>query len=67
MLCVMETERELIQLFEGVKRAADDAVADGDLEFSSAEKKCLDGLKQLQKFPVDYHLLVSTQVCQYLT
>ncbi|XP_074365258.1 transcription elongation factor TFIIS-like [Apium graveolens] len=58
----METERELILLFEGVKRAADDAVADGDLEFSSAENRCLDGLKQLEKFHVNYHLLVSTQV-----
>ena len=63
----METERELIHLFEAVKRAADDAVADKDLEFSPAEKRCLDGLKQLQKFPVNYHLLVSTQVCVICT
>ncbi|KAK1399743.1 Transcription elongation factor [Heracleum sosnowskyi] len=58
----METEQELIQLFEAVKRAADDAVADGDLESSAAQKRCLDGLKQLEEFPVNYHLLVSTQV-----
>lgn len=62
VFCVMETEQELIHLYEAMKRAADDAVADGDLEFSPAENRCLDGLEQLEKFPVNYHLLVSTQV-----
>lgn len=50
-------EKELVELFESVRRAADAAeTSPGD------EDRCLDVLKQLKKFPVNYHLLVSTQV-----
>lgn len=54
-LCVME--KELNELFEAVKKAADAA------ENSPGEEaRCLDALEQLNKFPISYHLLVSTQV-----
>ncbi|KAL1559364.1 transcription elongation factor TFIIS-like [Salvia divinorum] len=50
-------EKELTELFESVKRAADEAEnSPGD------EDRCLDALKQLKKFPVNYQVLVSTQV-----
>lgn len=50
-------EKELTDLFESVKRAADAA------ENSPGEEdRCLDALTQLKKFPVNYHVLVSTQV-----
>ncbi|KAG6404336.1 hypothetical protein SASPL_136582 [Salvia splendens] len=50
-------EKELTELFESVKRAADGA------ENSPAEEdRCVDALKQLKKFPVNYQVLVSTQV-----
>ncbi|XP_060213019.1 transcription elongation factor TFIIS-like [Lycium barbarum] len=51
-------EKELIELFERVKRAADAAAVDGGAE----ESRCLDVLKELKKFPVNYQLLVSSQV-----
>lgn len=54
-------ESELVELFEAVKKAAD-AAADGDAESSPEEDRCLDALKRLKKFPVNYQLLVSTQV-----
>lgn len=53
-------ERELIELFEAVKKAADAAVADGGS--SAEEDRCIDALNQLEKFPVNYQILVSTQV-----
>ncbi|XP_022890223.1 transcription elongation factor TFIIS-like [Olea europaea var. sylvestris] len=50
-------EKELNELFEAVKKAADAA------ENSPGEEaRCLDALEQLNKFPISYHLLVSTQV-----
>ncbi|KAL2227325.1 transcription elongation factor TFIIS [Sesamum indicum] len=50
-------EKELTELFESVKRAADAA------ENSPGEEdRCLDALKRLKKFPVNYQVLVSTQV-----
>lgn len=54
-LCVME--KELTELFEAVKKAADAAE-----NSPGEEEQCLDALKQLNKFPISYHLLVSTQV-----
>ncbi|PWA98769.1 Transcription elongation factor S-II, central domain-containing protein [Artemisia annua] len=45
-------EKELIELFESVKKAAD----------AAEEERCLDALNSLKKFPVNYQLLVSTQV-----
>lgn len=55
-------ETELLELFEAVKKAADVAAADGVAESSPEEDRCLDALKRLKKFPVNYQLLVSTQV-----
>ncbi|KAL6530384.1 hypothetical protein OROHE_014737 [Orobanche hederae] len=50
-------EKELSEIFESVKRAADAAE-----NSPSEEDRCLDALKQLKKFPVNYQVLVSTQV-----
>ncbi|XP_016450823.2 transcription elongation factor TFIIS-like [Nicotiana tabacum] len=55
-------EKELIELFETVKRAADAAAVDGGADSSPEESRCVDVLKQLKKFPVNYQVLVSTQV-----
>ncbi|KAJ8540190.1 hypothetical protein K7X08_026579 [Anisodus acutangulus] len=55
-------EKELIELFETVKRAADAAAVDGGADSSPEESRCLDVLKQLKKFPVNYQVLVSSQV-----
>lgn len=52
-------EKELIELFEVVKKAADAAAS---ADSSPEEDRCIDALKQLEKFPVNYQLLVSTQV-----
>lgn len=54
-LCVME--KELNELFEAVKKAAEAAE-----NSPAAEDRCLDALRRLKKFPVSYELLVSTQV-----
>ncbi|KAA8539706.1 hypothetical protein F0562_026398 [Nyssa sinensis] len=53
-------EKELIKLFEAVKKAADGARDGGDL--SREEDRCVDALKRLEKFPVNYDVLVSTKV-----
>ncbi|XP_071705534.1 transcription elongation factor TFIIS-like [Rutidosis leptorrhynchoides] len=50
-------EIELKELFEAAKKAADAAV-----DSSSEEDRCVDALKSLKNFPVNYQLLVSTQV-----
>ncbi|KAI3508405.1 hypothetical protein L1887_23412 [Cichorium endivia] len=56
-------ETELIELFEAVKKSADAAaVGGGGAESSPEEDRCLDALKVLKKFPVNYQILVSTQV-----
>lgn len=55
-------EKELIELFETVKRAADAAAVDGGGDSSAEESRCLDVLKQLKKFPVNYQVLISSQV-----
>lgn len=55
-------EAELIGLYEAAKKAADAVAADGVEESSPEEDRCVDALKQLKKFPVNYQLLVSTQV-----
>ncbi|KAJ8552890.1 hypothetical protein K7X08_020283 [Anisodus acutangulus] len=52
-------EKELIELFDAVKRAADAAAVE---DSSPEESRCLDALKRLKKFPVNYQVLVSTQV-----
>lgn len=52
-------ERELVELFETAKKAADAAAT---AEGAADESHCLDALGQLKSFPVTYQLLVSTQV-----
>lgn len=55
-------ETDLKDLFEAAKKAADAAAATGALDYSPEEDRCIDALKALKKFPVNYQLLVSTQV-----
>ncbi|XP_076953631.1 transcription elongation factor TFIIS-like [Bidens hawaiensis] len=55
-------ERELIELFESAKKNADAVVVSGDVETSPEEDRCVDALITLKKFPVNYQILVSTQV-----
>lgn len=57
-------EKELVELYEVVKKAADGAAGDGG---DAEEERCLDALKQLKKFPVNYNVLVSSQVRTYFT
>lgn len=52
-------EKELVGLYEAVKKAAD-AASSTDSE--ADESRCLDAFEQLKKFPVSYQILVSTQV-----
>ncbi|PSS32759.1 Transcription elongation factor like [Actinidia chinensis var. chinensis] len=56
-------ERELVELFEAAKKAADAAAIDGA---SAKVDRCLDVLNQLKNFPVSYDVLVSTQVAKRL-
>lgn len=52
-------EKELLEVFEEVTKAADAAKScDGGAE----ESQCLEALERLKNFPVSYQLLVSTQV-----
>ncbi|CAM8955416.1 unnamed protein product [Rhodiola kirilowii] len=50
-----EKEMELVELCEAVKKAADGAGG-------ADESRCLDALKLVKEFPVNYQILVSTQV-----
>ncbi|XP_021752738.1 transcription elongation factor TFIIS-like [Chenopodium quinoa] len=54
-------ESELVVLFEAAKKAADAAAAE-DIGSADEEARCLAALKELKDFPVNYQLLVSTQV-----
>lgn len=48
-----------MELYEAAKKAADAAISgDGEHE----ESRCIDALEQLKKFPVNYKILVNTQV-----
>ncbi|KAJ4979450.1 hypothetical protein NE237_010230 [Protea cynaroides] len=51
-------EKELVELFEAAKKAADAAAAEG----GSEENRCFDALKRLKSFPVTKDALVATQV-----
>ncbi|XP_050385092.1 transcription elongation factor TFIIS [Argentina anserina] len=52
-------EKELLEVFDDVTKAADAAKScDGGAE----ESQCLEALDRLKNFPVSYQLLVSTQV-----
>ena len=51
-------EKELVELYEAVKKAADVA---SSTEGEHEESPCIDAFQQLKKLPVDYHVLVSTR------
>ena len=53
-----------MELFEAAKKAADAAA--GENGSSDEESRCLDALKELKDFPVNYQILVSTQVLFWL-
>ncbi|KAI8029556.1 Transcription elongation factor TFIIS [Camellia lanceoleosa] len=53
-------EKEVIALFQSAKKPANAAAAEG-LDSSAEEERCIDVLNRLNKFPVDYELLLSTQ------
>ncbi|XP_021291155.1 transcription elongation factor TFIIS [Herrania umbratica] len=55
-------ERELVDLFEAAKKAADLAATDAVSSNGPEVSRCVDALKQLKAFPVTYDILVSTQV-----
>lgn len=59
-------EKELLQLFQTVEKAATAAENDAGEGLSPEEDRCIDVLKQLQKCPVNYDVLVSTQVTFYV-
>ncbi|CAH9113062.1 unnamed protein product [Cuscuta europaea] len=52
-------EKELIELYEVVRKAADAVSVEGK---DAEEERCLDAMRQLKKFPVNYNVLVSSQV-----
>ncbi|KAL2339489.1 hypothetical protein Fmac_007429 [Flemingia macrophylla] len=56
-------EKELVELYEAAKKAADAALS-ADAEHQ--ESRCIDALDQLKKFPVNYKILVNTQVGKHL-
>ncbi|XP_022761393.1 transcription elongation factor TFIIS-like [Durio zibethinus] len=55
-------ERELVDLFEAAKKAADLVASDAVSSNGPEVSRCVDALKQLKAFPVTYDILVSTQV-----
>ncbi|XP_057486631.1 transcription elongation factor TFIIS-like [Actinidia eriantha] len=55
-------ERELVELFEAAKKAADSAAVSS----GPTVDRCLDVLNQLKNYPVTYDVLVSTQVAKRL-
>ncbi|GKV03014.1 hypothetical protein SLEP1_g15379 [Rubroshorea leprosula] len=59
-------EKELVDLFEAAKKAADLAAADGVSSSGPEVSRCIDALKLLKGFPVTKDVLVSTQVGKML-
>jgi len=57
-------EKEFIRLYEVVKKAAALAATSNDNEVE--ENRCLDAFNLLKKFPINYQILVSTQVGKHL-
>lgn len=51
-----------MELFEAAKKAADAAACDGVASNGPEVVRCVDALKQLKSFPVNYDVLVSSQV-----
>ncbi|KAI5405293.1 transcription elongation factor TFIIS [Lathyrus oleraceus] len=58
-----EKEKELVELYESAKKAADASTSD---DSPHEESRCIDALEQLKKFPVNYKILVNTQVGKHL-
>lgn len=59
-----EKEKELVELYEAAKKAADASTSTDNSP--SEETRCLDALEQLKNFPVNYKILVNTQVIIFL-
>lgn len=59
-----EKEKELVELYEAAKKAADASTSTDNSP--SEETRCLDALEQLKNFPVNYKILVNTQVGKHL-
>ncbi|XP_043695809.1 transcription elongation factor TFIIS-like isoform X3 [Telopea speciosissima] len=55
-------DKELIELFEAARKAADAAAAKEACSDGSEETRCLDALKRLKNFPVTKNALIATQV-----
>lgn len=55
-------DKELVELFERAKKAADAAAGDGVSSSGPEVSRCVDSLKRLKSFPVSYDALVATQV-----
>ncbi|GAV84758.1 TFIIS_C domain-containing protein/TFIIS_M domain-containing protein/Med26 domain-containing protein [Cephalotus follicularis] len=55
-------EKELVELFEAAKKAADAASTDGVSSGGPQVSRCVDAMTQLKNFPITYDILVSTQV-----
>ncbi|XP_065853079.1 transcription elongation factor TFIIS [Euphorbia lathyris] len=55
-------ERELLELFEAARKAADAASNDAVSSSGPEVGRCVDALKQLKIFPITYDILVSSQV-----
>ncbi|KAK7321300.1 hypothetical protein VNO77_31802 [Canavalia gladiata] len=53
-------EKELVKLYEAAKKAADTSSSSSNAEHE--ESRCIDALQQLKNFPVNYKILVNTQV-----
>ncbi|KAJ1429822.1 Zinc finger, TFIIS-type [Sesbania bispinosa] len=56
-------EKELVELYEAAKKAAD---ASSSTDSEHEESRCIDALEQLKNFPVNYKILVNTQVGKHL-
>ncbi|PNS99472.1 hypothetical protein POPTR_016G138100v4 [Populus trichocarpa] len=55
-------EKELVELFDKAKKAADASLNDDKSSSGPEVSRCVDSLKQLRKFKVTSEILVSTQV-----
>ncbi|KAF6170298.1 hypothetical protein GIB67_042988 [Kingdonia uniflora] len=58
-------DKELLELYETAKKAADAVLANGD-EDSPEEARCVEALKQLRKIPVTMKVLVDTQLGKHI-
>ncbi|CAE6036724.1 unnamed protein product [Arabidopsis arenosa] len=59
-------ESDLIELFEGAKKAADAAAREGVASSGPEVSQCLDALKLLKKFPVTYDTLLRLRLEGFL-